>query len=131
MSPPREIELELDVPLHNLPRLTDSSLLKGASKSAAKPVNLVSVYFDTNELQLRQKGLSLRVRRIGRHYVQTIKQENNGNAALFAHGEWEHDVRAKQPDLNAARSGLQPPFPARPICCLHLSVRSASLALHS
>jgi triphosphatase len=103
MSPPREIELKLDVPLHNLPRLTASSLLKGASKSAAKPVNLVSVYFDTNELQLRQKGLSLRVRRIGRHHVQTIKQENNGNAALFARGEWEHDVRAKQPDLNAAR----------------------------
>src|SRR6516164_7536486 len=48
MPPPREIELKLDVPVHNLPRLTDSSLLKGASKSAAKSVNLVSVYFDTN-----------------------------------------------------------------------------------
>ena len=42
MFPPREIELKLDVPVHNLPRLTDSSLLKGASKSAAKSVNLVS-----------------------------------------------------------------------------------------
>ena len=62
MSPPREIELKLDVPVHNLPRLTDSSVLKGASKSAAKPVNLVSVYFDTNKLHLHQKGLSLRVR---------------------------------------------------------------------
>src|SRR5215472_5510607 len=102
MSPPREIELKLDVPVHNLPRLTASSLLKGANKSAAKPVNLVSVYFDTNKRQLRQKGLSLRVRRIGRHHVQTIKQENNGNAALFARDECEHDVRAKQPDLNAA-----------------------------
>ena len=37
MPPPREIELKLDVPVHNLPRLTDSSVLKGASKSAAKP----------------------------------------------------------------------------------------------
>ena len=110
MSPPREIELKLDVPLHNLPRLTASSLLKGASKSAAKPVNLVSVYFDTNELQLRQKGLSLRVRRIGRHHVQTIKQEKSGNAALFTRGEWEHDVRAKQPDLNAARETALAPL---------------------
>ena len=42
MSPPREIELKLDVPVHNLPRLSDGSVLKGASKSAAKPVNLVS-----------------------------------------------------------------------------------------
>jgi triphosphatase len=50
------------------------------------------------------------VRRIGRHHVQTIKQENNGNAALFARGEWEHDVRAKQPDLNAARDTALAPL---------------------
>ena len=110
MSPPREIELKLDVPVYNLPRLTASSLVKGASKSAAKAVNLVSVYFDTNTLQLRQKGLSLRLRRIGRHHVQTIKQENNGNAALFARGEWEHDVPAKQLDLNAARDTALAPL---------------------
>src|SRR6516225_10797584 len=115
MSPPREIELKLDVPVHNLPRLTDSSLLKGASKSAAKSVNLVSVYFDTNKLQLRQKGLSLRVRRIGRHHVQTIKQEN-GNAALFARGEWEHDVPAKRPDLNAARDTALAPLLNKKLC---------------
>jgi len=110
MSPPREIELKFDVPVQSLPRLTASSLLKGASKSADKPVNLVSVYFDTNKLQLHQKGLSLRVRRIGRHHVQTIKQENNGNAALFARVEWEHDVPTKQPDLNAARDTALAPF---------------------
>ena len=108
MPPPREIELKLDVQVHNLPRLTDSSVLKGASKSAAKPIDLVSVYFDTNKLQLHQKGLSLRVRRIGRRHVQTIKQENNRNAALLARGEWEHDVPAKQPDLNAARDTTLP-----------------------
>ena len=110
MSPPREIELKLDVPVHNLPRLTASSLLNGASRSAAKPVNLVSVYFDTDKLQLHQKGLSLRVRRIGRRYLQTIKQENNGNAALFARGEWEHDVPTKQPDLDAARDTALAPL---------------------
>ena len=110
MPPPREIELKFDLPVRNLPRLTDSSVLKGASKSAAKPIDLVSVYFDTNKLQLHQKGLSLRVRRIGRRYVQTIKQENNGNTALFARGEWEHDVPAKQPDLNAARETALAPL---------------------
>src|SRR6516225_5228464 len=110
MPPPREIELKLDVQVHNVPRLTDSSVLKGASKSGAKPIDLVSVYFDTNKLQLHQKGLSLRVRRIGRRHVQTIKQENNGNAALLARGEWEHDVPAKQPDLNAARETALAPL---------------------
>jgi inorganic triphosphatase YgiF len=50
------------------------------------------------------------VRRIGRRHVQTIKQENNGNTALFARGEWERDIRAKQPDLNAARDTALAPL---------------------
>jgi inorganic triphosphatase YgiF len=110
MSPPREVELKLDVPAHSLPLLTASSLLKGASKSRAKLVNLVSVYFDTDKLKLRQKGLSLRVRRIGRHHVQTIKQENSGDVALFARGQWEHNVHGKQPDLDAARGTALAPL---------------------
>ena len=110
MSFPREVELKLDVPVHSLPLLTASSLPKGASKSRAKLVNLVSVYFDTDKLELRQKGFSLRVRRVGRHYVQNIKQENNGNAALFARGEWEHDVPTKQPDLDAVRGTARAPL---------------------
>src|SRR5438552_149986 len=74
MSPPREIELKLDVPIHSLQRLVSSSLLKGADASARKPASLVSTYFDTKTLKLRHKQLSLRVRRIGRRLVQTVKQ---------------------------------------------------------
>src|SRR6516225_317247 len=110
MSYPREIELKLDVPVHNLPLLASSSLLKGASKSAGQPVSLVSVYFDTDKLKLRKNGLSLRVRRIGRQHVQTVKQEINGSAALFARGEWEQEIHAKQPDLDAARDTALTPL---------------------
>jgi inorganic triphosphatase YgiF len=42
--------------------------------------------------------------------VQTIKQENPGNAALFARGQWEHDVATKQPDLDAARDTALAPL---------------------
>jgi inorganic triphosphatase YgiF len=42
--------------------------------------------------------------------VLSIKEENNGNAALFARGGWEHDARAKQPDLNAARDTALAPL---------------------
>jgi inorganic triphosphatase YgiF len=110
MSPPREIELKLDVPIGNLPRLIASPLLKGASAFARKPASLVSVYFDTDKLKLRQRGLSLRLRQMGRgHIRQTVKQEHNGNAALFARSEWEHDICTNQPDLDAAReTGLAP-----------------------
>jgi inorganic triphosphatase YgiF len=110
MSHPREIELKLEVPIGNLPRLIASPLLNGANASARKPANLVSVYFDTDKLKLRQRGLSLRLRHMGRrHVLQTVKQQHNGNAALFARGEWEHDISTNQPDLDAAReTGLAP-----------------------
>jgi triphosphatase len=110
MSPPREIELKLDVPIGNLPRLIAIPLLNGANASARKPTNLVSVYFDTDKLKLRQRGLSLRLRNMGRrHVLQTVKQQHNGNAALFARGEWEHAIGTNQPDLDAAcETGLAP-----------------------
>jgi len=95
--------------MRNLPRLAASPLLKGATTLESKPADLVSTYFDTNKLKLRQHGLSLRVRRIGSRLVQTVKQEHNGNAALFTRGEWEHDIRTNLPDLDAARdTGLAP-----------------------
>ena len=110
MSPPREIELKLDVPIHSLPRLNRSPLLKGAARSAGKPASVVSVYFDTDKLKLRHNGLSLRVRRTGRRLVQTVKQENGAGAALFARNEWEHDIRARQPDFDAARATALAPL---------------------
>jgi triphosphatase len=109
MSPPREIELKFEVPAHSIARLNRSSLLRGATIASRKPATLVSVYFDTDKLMLRNKGLSLRVRRIGRRYVQTIKQECGESAGLFARNEWERDIDGKQPDLDAARdTALEP-----------------------
>jgi triphosphatase len=52
---------------------------------------------------LRNKGLSLRVRRIGRRHVQTIKQESGESTALFTRNEWERDIGGREPDLDAAR----------------------------
>ncbi len=109
MSPPREIELKLEVPAQSIARLNRSPLLKGATTASRKPATLVSVYFDTDKLKLRNKGLSLRVRRIGRRHVQTIKQESGESAALFARNEWEREIAGAQPDLDAARNtALEP-----------------------
>jgi inorganic triphosphatase YgiF len=107
-------------------RLSAGLLLKGVTTSSSKPARLVSVYYDTKKGKLRRQGLSLRVRQIGRRLVQTVKQEHNGNAALFARGEWEQDIDAKHPDLDAASNtplapllnkklqrGLKPVFETR------------------
>jgi inorganic triphosphatase YgiF len=111
MPPAREVELKLEVPDHSLHRLARSSLLQAARKKPSKAATLVSVYFDTDKLKLRNKGLSLRVRRIGRRHVQTIKQETGESAVLFARNEWEHQIGGSQPEFDVAQDGaLKPVF---------------------
>jgi triphosphatase len=124
MSSPREIELKFEVPIESLPNLNRGSLLKGANASGRKPASLVSVYFDTKKLKLRRKALSLRIRRTGRHVVQTVKQETG--PSTFVRNEWEHDISARQPNLEVVgntplasllskklRRGLMPVFETR------------------
>jgi triphosphatase len=110
MSQPREVELKLEVPVAHVSRLTHNSLLQAVGKKSFRPATLVSVYFDTDQLKLHNKGLSLRVRRIGRRHVQTIEKENEGGA-LFTRNEWEREIAGRQPDLAAARdAALEPIF---------------------
>ena len=109
MSPVREVELKLEVPADSLHRLARSSLLQAARKKSPKAATVVSVYFDTDKFTLRNNGLSLRVRRIGRRHIQTIKQESGESAALFTRNEWEHHIGGRQPDLEIARDAALPP----------------------
>src|SRR3977135_3037914 len=110
MSPRREIELKLEFPAHLIAPLSRSAREKARVLKPPKPSTLVSVYFDTDKLRLRNKGLSLRVRRIGRRHVQTIKQDAGASAALLARNEWERDIASTRPDLDAARDSALAPL---------------------
>ena len=99
MKPPREIELKLEVPEQALTRLMRSPLLRTIQNGTQRPAFLVSVYYDTDTQKLREHGLTLRVRRIGRRYVQTVKREDGESSALMDRCEWEHDVPAGKPNL--------------------------------
>jgi triphosphatase len=110
MSAPREIELKLEVPANSIARLTRSPLLKGRAAASRKPATLVSVYFDTKKQKLRDNGLSLRVRRIGRRRVQTLKEDSSESDSLLARHEWEHEIRGEQPDLDALRDTTLAPL---------------------
>ncbi len=48
----------------------------------------VSTYYDTPDLALRQRGVSLRVRRTGGSFVQTVK-DRDGASGFASRGEWE------------------------------------------
>jgi len=60
---------------------------------------LHAVYFDTPSHALRDGGFSLRVRRKGDTYVQTLKHRAGGG--LFERDEWELEVPGPDLDLTA------------------------------
>ena len=95
--PPLEIELKFALPPAELRRLQRHPLLAG---NPGKRRLLASTYFDTPELALRERALSLRIRRNGRGYVQTLKASAPGAAAAVERGEWQVALTRPAPDLS-------------------------------
>ena len=74
--PHKEIEIKLEVAPANLLGLKKIPFLRTV-KPTPKSGTQVSVYFDNDKHELHKKGLMLRVRRIGKRHVQTIKTAGN------------------------------------------------------
>lgn len=81
---PREIELKLAVSAGDLPSLRQRLARLGDGEE----LEVDNVYFDTADGLLRGRRMALRVRRIGRRWVQTLKTEAAAGA-LSSRGEWE------------------------------------------
>lgn len=96
----QEIEIKLELPTGQMSRLKDAPLLR---RHTAHDETQVSVYYDTPRFALRKKGVILRVRRVGRRYIQTIKADSVG---LFDRDEWETDIDSNTPDLRNARAAV-------------------------
>jgi triphosphatase len=104
MTIPKETEIKLELPRSAVGRLEKLPLLRDLKKPKHRET-YVSVYFDTDKLHLKKHGFTFRVRRVGDHYVQTIKAERPG----LERDEWETEIPDNKPDLAAARStGLAP-----------------------
>ena len=84
-----EVELKFDV------EPGGPALARAAPILAAAPCSeraLETVYFDTRDGALREAGFSLRVRRSGERFVQTVKRKRGKSAGLFVRQEWESEV---------------------------------------
>jgi inorganic triphosphatase YgiF len=101
---PQEVELKLEVAPASLTALKKIPALRTLrGKHSAE----VSVYFDTKKHKLRRKGLLLRLRRVGRRHIQTIKAAHS--AVPFERDEWEAEISGDGPDLSrAAGTALEP-----------------------
>jgi len=106
MGTPRETEIKLELPPGSVSALKKAPLIQ-ALRTPPKRATVVSVYFDTDGRELRKHGLTLRVRRSGNRYVQTIKA--TGNGGLLERDEWESEIASDRPDVNLARgTALEP-----------------------
>ncbi|MFN3398232.1 MAG: inorganic triphosphatase, partial [Sulfurimicrobium sp.] len=94
-----EIELKLLINPADIARLRRHPLLKTHAAGRASTRQLLSIYYDTPELALRQQQIALRVRRVGARWVQTVKGGGEVRAGLHQRGEWEGDVAHERPDL--------------------------------
>jgi triphosphatase len=71
----------------------------------ASRARLVSTYYDTPDHALARRGSSLRVRRKGRQFVQTVKATGSVAENGPSRGEWEDRVKGETPDPHAAQTG--------------------------
>ncbi len=112
MARQREIELKLEVGPEGLAALKNGALAGRIPVGEASQAELVSVYYDTPKRKLRRNDLTLRIRRIGDQYLQTIKHEA-GAHEQFGRDEWERPVRGAWPKLSRARGKGPKPLRSR------------------
>ena len=95
----QEIEIRFAAPERALKRIAKISALQGFEIGRAATRRLSTVYYDTPELSLSKAGLCLRVRKKGRGFVQTVKDESSGALASERH-EYACEIPSAEPDLN-------------------------------
>jgi len=96
----REIELKLTIPPDHVKEIAQLPYLNLLSIAPSKKQKLYSIYYDTPDLLLKNQRCSLRIRRIGKQWIQTIKSGGNISAGLHQHNEFEVTLNKAQPDFN-------------------------------
>jgi len=103
---PTEVELKLSASPHALRQGAGLPWLHRLASGPIKRNTVTSVYFDTRKFKLRDNGLTLRIRRIGRKRLQTIKRDGAGASGRE---EWEEEIAGDAPDFKRAkRTALKP-----------------------
>jgi triphosphatase len=93
-----ETELKLLAPAGGLDLVRGAPVIARHACDGGVAHRLETIYYDTPDCILFRHGLSLRVRRNGRRYVQTLKRVPD-HGQPFVRGEWEATVNNAAPDL--------------------------------
>ena len=95
----QEFELKLLVPAEHFEQVREAPVIVRHRGGAGVVRRLEATYYDTADRTLFLNGLSLRVRRDGRRYTQTLKRAPI-HGQPFLRAEWESPVTALAPDLS-------------------------------
>lgn len=106
-----EKELKLRIAPEHMSSLTRHPLFKQLTAARATARKLYSVYYDTPRLDLHRKGMALRLRRIGRQWLQTLKGGGGVQAGLHLRNEWETPVSSQKLDMAALKVCGAPHLP--------------------
>ncbi|MEE8439512.1 MAG: CYTH and CHAD domain-containing protein [Micropepsaceae bacterium] len=100
-----EIEVKLKASPHDFAQILGVLDQIADVMSSTHKGLLESRYFDTAQLGLMKKGLSLRVRMTEAGFIQTIKTVPQGLSGAFRRGEWESFTDSFSPDLGRFAAG--------------------------
>jgi inorganic triphosphatase YgiF len=103
-----EIELKLLIDTADMDTLRKLDLLERHAVGKPYTQELISTYFDTPDLQVRQRDAALRVRQTGQGWVQTLKGGGKVEAGLHQRNEWEQPVHGPALDLAALKKIVDP-----------------------
>lgn len=100
-----ETELKLRIAPEQLARLKRHPLLKALATTRASTHKLHNIYYDTPKLELHQSAMALRLRRVGRQWLQTLKGGGAVQAGLHQRNEWETPVSGEALDFAVLEAG--------------------------
>ncbi len=95
----REFELKLEIPAAAANKVMRLPWLWEQASGEMQPRHMSTTYYDTPKYALRQKGISLRVRRVGAKNIQTVKAISPRKASPIDRSEWEREIAGEVPEL--------------------------------
>ena len=107
-----ELEIKLRLPRSAIAQLLRHPALAPCKSGRARRRKLVSTYFDTANLRLAKAGVAVRMRRDGRHWIQTAKgpadADSGGGLAARPEFEWLLGASNRMPPLDTTRLATTP-----------------------